>query len=120
MGTTENETNERFGRLGEDRKDSIKEELAGERNFSLKPANSDSSIGIENQEDLDSDTINCGWLLTTIICLMSLGTVIGLLIGFIKFSRSKDSWNIYIQVLYAIGSRTAIVVAVSAVVARLE
>lgn len=116
----ENEARERFGQLGEDKNSTLKEKLIPQENDFGRKINSESSIDINVDETDDHERVDCNWLLTTFICVLAIGTIVGLFIGFIEFSRSKDSWNIYIQVLYALSSRIIIVLAVSAVIARIE
>lgn len=114
----DNDVRDRFGQFGEDRRSSLREKFVPQHKSIGKKVNDESSVEIN--DDDDSERVDCSWLLTCTICVLAIGAIVGFFIGFIEFSRSKDSWSTFMQVLYALGSRIVIVFAVSAVIARVE
>lgn len=121
----ENEARNRFGKLGDGDQpiENLKEQLvpkAKARKYTTPVVDESSSDEDAKNLDLDDDSIDWSWLLTTIVSVACTGIVVGLFVGFMQFSKSKDSWSTFYQVLYSIGMRILIMLAISIVVLRME
>lgn len=115
----EHEAKNRFGNLGDDQKDGLKEKLVPKKRKEEDSDQSKDEIEEQNTGETD-ESYDWSWIVTFIICIGCIGIVTGLFIGFIQFSKTKDSWSTFSQVMYSIGTRILIIIAVSIIVIRME
>lgn len=118
----EKEAKNRFGNLGDDQKNNLKEELVPKKR--LAKLKTEENREEEEEEvvaaDGEEEGLDCGWLATSLIAVSSIAVVVGLFVGYLQFSKSNNSWSTFSQVMYALGARILIILAVAIAVLRFE
>ena len=109
----ENDIKNRFRKLEGSRNDSLNEDL-------IPSEKANTNIEKQNKLEREEDSIDWSWLITTITCIACTVIIVATFIGFVKFSKSRNSWSFTLQVAYTIGMRILITAAIALAILRVE